>query len=238
MNDDTIVDLRRVLPTDRDRSGLVTVGEMYALRRDTLAWAFVPPGEEPLRLGRVGTIVRRWQTIGFAESQRLEHGHPDWVWLTRMGMTFAGLEHEPGPPQLINLAHTHAVALVRIRAEHARWCAGWISERTLLTEKPSAKSHTPDGVLVGSDGCRYAVEVERTQKAGIRLQRIVTELATRAAACDAATPPDFSTGWWWNRVLYVPTTPGAAGAVHRAVAALPSHLRHLVAVHDFKEFQR
>ncbi len=227
---------RSVLVTDRDRAAIRWCGEMYAARRDMLSWVLVAPGADSLSLGRVGTITRRWETLGFAEAARLEHSQPDWLWLTDAGMTFAGLDDEAGPPPLVNLAHTYAVGQVRARAEHAGWCTGWTSERSLLADKPDSRAHTPDGVLIASDGPRWALELERTQKSGRRLDRIIGELITRAAACDAVAVPEFPPLWWWNRILYVTTTPGAAGAVRRAVDRLPNHLRHLIAVRDLTEF--
>ena len=117
---------RSVLVTDRDRLAVRWCGEMYGVRRDVLRWALVVPGADPLSLGRVGTITRRWETLELVESGRLQHGRPDWLWLTSKGVAFAGLDFEPGEPQLVNLAHTHAVGVVRARAEHAAWCIGWV----------------------------------------------------------------------------------------------------------------
>src|ERR1700733_5038991 len=87
--------------TQRDIDGLVLCGEHYGAPFDLLGAA--------LGVSRVGLpqVVKRWRNFGYATNGRLGPG-PAWCWLTREGMTAAGLRYSPVRPALSRIAHIRA----------------------------------------------------------------------------------------------------------------------------------
>jgi hypothetical protein len=207
--------------TQRDIDGLLLCGEHYGVPYDLLA--------DVLRVNphTLAQILWRWRRAGYAATGRLGPG-PAWCWLTREGMTAAGLGYSPGRPALGRLAHIRAVFAARL------WLAGgqvwrdgqawWRSERRLYTGRPrSATGHLPDAEvhwpsIEGSPyaGQIWALEVELSPKPIARTTGIMTGLLS---------PMRYAT------VVYL-TAPAAHSVVLKAADSLPPAERSMIAVRD------
>jgi hypothetical protein len=217
----------------RDADALIFAADMYGVQLDLLA--ALTGGERAAR-----AAVTRWRQLGFAEMDRLSPGAA-WVWVTRAGLEACGLPYRAGRPALAQLAHTRAVAAVRIALEstgaYQRGMAYWRCERRIRTRHgvgirqhlPDAEVHWPD-VLPGPSGpaqpvawageC-WAVEAEVAPKTVARTEAIMRGVLVRTGdyGCAAAEvsvpgrPPRHA------RVLYL-CSPAALGTVLRAREAL------------------
>src|SRR6266540_2258465 len=176
--------------TARDVAALVWLGQQYAARSDVLRVLLgrLSPGN-PQVAGTVGEqtlrqILDRWEGRGLVARDRLL-GHV-WAAPTSKALRLVGLEVRPWSFVIPQLAHVHAVGVVRLALEPSIPPGGrWVSERELRGE--SAR-HVPDGAielpdnpdgeaglgLYGQDvdplPRRVAVEVELTRKAAARLR--------------------------------------------------------------------
>jgi len=139
--------LRRRDPrlTQRDIDGLLLCGEQYGAPFDLLAAA--------LGASKVGLpqVVKRWRNFGYAANGRLGPGAA-WCWLTRDGMTAAGLGFSPVRPALGRLAHIRAVLAARLWLTAGQaWHDGqawWRCERRPHRGRPrSATGHVPDAEI-------------------------------------------------------------------------------------------
>ena len=176
---------------DRDVDGMLFVADMYGLPVDLLATVLA--GTVP----QARAAVVRWHRLGYAESGRLVPGAP-WVWLTRAGLAACGRRYVPAQPTLGRLAHTRAVATVRLALEgtpvYQRAGAFWRSERRLRARsagRTGLREHLPDGEVhwpdgAGSDGTSvawagecWAIEAELTSKTVSRTTVIMRELLSR-----------------------------------------------------------
>jgi hypothetical protein len=209
---------------DRDIDGMLFIAEMYAVQVDLLA--IVLGGTVP----RARAAATRWRRLGYAESGRFGPG-PSWVWLTRAGLAACGLHYPPISPALSRLAHTRAVATVRLalaaRAEYQQAGAFWRSERRLRVRAgsraglrdhlPDGEVHWPDSAVVPWAGECWAIEAEVTRKTVSRTTSVMRELLSRTgdygcAAADTAVPGRPARH---ARVLYV-CSAGARPTVLRA----------------------
>ena len=176
--------------TARDVAALVWLGQQYAARSDVL-WVLLGRlspsstqvagmvGEQTLR-----QILDRWQERGLIERDRLL-GHM-WAAPTAKALRLVGLDVRPWSFVIPQLAHVHAVGVVRLALEPGIPKGGgrWVSERELRGE--SAR-HVPDGAVELPDSTdaagtglygqdvdplpkRVAVEVELTRKHSARLR--------------------------------------------------------------------
>jgi hypothetical protein len=202
--------------------GLVFAGEMYGVQLDQLATVCDSTPE------RTRALVARWRAAGYAESGRLGTG-PQWVWLTKKGLTACGLRYTATPPALSRLAHIRAVIAVRLMMEHSATyrasAAYWRSERRIRSRHgvgvrqhlPDAEVHWPDEAGVTWAGECWAIEAELTRKTVARTAEIMREILTRtgdygcpaAEAFDPARPPRHA------RALYL-CAPAAHATVTRA----------------------
>jgi hypothetical protein len=138
-------------------------------------------GETTLR-----DVVTRWEDRGLVDRDRLL-GHL-WVAPTAKALRLVGLDVRAWSFVIPQLAHVHAVGVVRLALEPSIPAGGcWLSERELRRE--AGKSHVPDGAvqlpddpapiagsgLYGEDvdplPKRIGVEVELTRKGAARLRR-------------------------------------------------------------------
>jgi hypothetical protein len=137
-------------------------------------------GDETLR-----QILDRWEDRGLVVRDRLL-GHL-WVAPTAKALRLVGLDVRAWTFVIPQLAHVHAVGVVRLALEPEIPAGGrWLSERELRQE--AGKSHVPDGAiqlpddpdtaagsgLYGEDvdplPRRVAIEVELTRKGAARLR--------------------------------------------------------------------
>jgi len=181
--------------TDRDVAALRWLGQQYAARSDVLRVLLgrLSPGS-PRVEGQLGEttlrdVVARWEDRGLVARDRLL-GHL-WVAPTVKALRLVGLDVRAWSFVVPQLAHVHAVGVVRLALEPSIPTGGrWLSERELRRE--AGKSHVPDGAvqlpddpeaaagagLYGEDvdplPKRVAVEVELTRKSAARLREAWT----------------------------------------------------------------
>jgi hypothetical protein len=208
-------------------AALVWLGQQYAARSDVLRVLLgrLSPGS-PRVAGQVGEetlrqILDRWDDRGLVTRDRLL-GHL-WVAPTAKALRLVGLTVPQWSFVIPQLAHVHAVGVVRLALEPSIPDGGrWVSERELRGE--SAR-HVPDGAvelpdnpeaeagsgLYGQDvdplPRRVAVEVELSRKAAGRLRE------------NWQRPRH---GRWLRTVYYAP--PEVAGYLDRQVKRIrPKH---------------
>ncbi|MGH3099466.1 MAG: hypothetical protein ACRDPU_00640 [Thermoleophilia bacterium] len=196
--------------TDRDVAVLRWLGQQYAARSDVLRVLLgrLSPGS-PRVAGQLGEatlrdMLDRWEDRGLVDRDRLLGFL--WVAPTPKALRLVGLDVRPWSFVIPQLAHVHAVGVVRLALEPSIPAGGrWLSERELRRE--AGKSHVPDGAiqlpddpeaaagagLYGEDvdplPKRVAVEVELTRKGAARLR-------------EAWTRPRH--GRWTRTVYYAP----------------------------------
>jgi hypothetical protein len=163
---------------ERDDYALWWIGKQRAVRYDQgqriLARASNRDPQNPLELSRSRTtqIIQRWQKAHLIEYRKIYVHQPGWIWLTRKGLAFVGLEYRAGIPAESSLTHLYYINEVRLLLESMyedNTEFTWISERALLhgQKKMRIKSHllphTPDAtVIIGKE--TIDIEVELTRK--------------------------------------------------------------------------
>ena len=177
--------------TDRDVAALRWLGQQYAARADVLRVLLgrLSPGspriEGQLAETTLRDVVARWEDRGLVERDRLL-GHL-WVAPTVKALRLVGLDVRAWSFVIPQLAHVHAVGVVRLAREPSIPEGGrWLSERELRRE--AGKSHVPDSAIQLPDDAdpiagsglygedvdplpkRVAVEVELTRKGAVRLR--------------------------------------------------------------------
>ena len=216
----------------RNVDALVFAADMYGLQLDQLAE--LAGGERSAR-----AAASRWRELGYAQTARLSEGAP-WLWVTRAGLGACGLGYRPGRPALGQLAHTRAVAAVRIALEatggYRAASAYWRCERRIRSRLggvgvrqhlPDGEVHWPDGALgqdgtpIGWAGECWAIEAEVSPKTVARTTAIMREILFRTGdyGCPAADVSVPGRPARHARALYV-CSPAALGTVLRARAAL------------------
>ena len=223
--------------TDRDVAALRWLGQQYAARSDVLRVLLgrLSPGSPASRAswGRrpCATCCDRWEDRGLVARDRLL-GHL-WVAPTAKALRLVGLDVRAWSFVIPQLAHVHAVGVVRLALEPSIPAGGrWLSERELRRE--AGKSHVPDAAvqlpddpeaaagagLYGEDvdplPKRVAVEVELTRKGAARLR-------------EAWTRPRH--GRWTRTVYYAP--PEVAGYLTGQLQRIRP--RHPIQVHPLPE---
>jgi hypothetical protein len=223
--------------TNRDVAALRWLGQQYAARSDVLRVLLgrLSPGSPRIEGQLAETTLRdvldRWEDRGLVERDRLL-GHL-WVAPTVKALRLVGLDVRAWSFVIPQLAHVHAVGVVRLALEPSIPAGGrWLSERELRRE--AGKSHVPDGAvqlpddpaaaagagLYGEDvdplPKRIAVEVELTRKGAARLR-------------EAWTRPRH--GRWTRTVYYAPPEVASylAGQLQRI------RPRHPIQVHPLPE---
>jgi hypothetical protein len=180
--------------TERDVAALCWLGQQYAARSDVLRVLLgrLSPGS-PRVAGLLGDetlrqILDRWEDRGLVARDRLL-GY-QWVAPTAKALRLVGLDVRAWTFVIPQLAHVHAVGVVRLALEPSPERGRWLSERELRRE--AGKSHVPDAAielpedpdagagsgLYGEDvdplPRRVAVEVELTRKGAARLREAWT----------------------------------------------------------------
>jgi hypothetical protein len=223
--------------TDRDVAALRWLGQQYAARADVLRVLLgrLSPGS-PRVEGLIGDatlrdVLDRWEDRGLIARDRLL-GHL-WVAPTIKALRLVGLDVRAWSFVIPQLAHVHAVGVVRLALEPSIPAGGrWLSERELRRE--AGKSHVPDGAVqlpgrprnhrrVGPIRRgrrplpkRVAVEVELTRKSAARLR-------------ESWTRPRH--GRWQRTAYYAP--PEVAGYLTGQLARIRP--RHPIQVHPLPD---
>jgi hypothetical protein len=176
--------------TARDVAALYWLGQQYAARSDVmrvLLGRLSPSGTRVagvLGEATLRDVLDRWEDRGLIARDRLLAYL--WVAPTAKALRLVGLDVRPWSFVIPQLAHVHAVGVVRLALEPSIPAGGrWVSERELRGE---STRHVPDGAvelpddpdsgagsgLYGQDvdplPHRVAVEVELTRKAASRLR--------------------------------------------------------------------
>jgi hypothetical protein len=223
--------------TDRDVAALRWLGQQYAARSDVLRVLLgrLSPGS-PRVAGQLGEatlrdMLDRWEDRGLVARDRLLGFL--WVAPTPKALRLVGLDVRAWSFVIPQLAHVHAVGVVRLALEPSIPAGGrWLSERELRRE--AGKSHVPDAAIqlpddpeaVAGSGLygedvdplpkRVAVEVELTRKGAARLR-------------EAWIRPRH--GRWTRTVYYAP--PEVAGYLTGQLARIRP--RHPIQVHPLPE---
>jgi hypothetical protein len=223
--------------TDRDVAALRWLGQQYAARSDVLRVLLgrLSPGSPRIE-GQLGEttlrdVLARWEDRGLIDRDRLL-GHL-WVAPTVKALRLVGLDVRAWSFVIPQLAHVHAVGVVRLALEPSIPTGGrWLSERELRRE--AGKSHVPDAAIqlpddpevIAGSGLygedvdplpkRIAVEVELTRKGAARLR-------------EAWTRPRH--GRWTRTVYYAP--PEVAGYLAGQLQRIRP--RHPIQVHPLPE---
>jgi hypothetical protein len=223
--------------TNRDVAALRWLGQQYAARSDVLRVLLgrLSPGT-PRIAGQLGDetlrqILDRWEDRGLIARDRLLGFL--WVAPTGKALRLVGLDVRAWSFVIPQLAHVHAVGVVRLGLEPSIPEGGrWLSERELRRE--AGKSHVPDAAiqlpddpeaaagsgLYGEDvdplPKRVAVEVELTRKGAARLR-------------ETWTRPRHGR---WTRTVYYPP-PEVAGYLDGQLQRIRP--RHPIQVHPLPE---
>jgi hypothetical protein len=223
--------------TDRDVAALRWLGQQYGARADVLRVLLgrLSPGsprvEGQLAETTLRDVLARWEDRGLVARDRLL-GHL-WVAPTVKALRLVGLDVRAWSFVIPQLAHVHAVGVVRLALEPSIPAGGrWLSERELRRE--AGKSHVPDAAVQLPDAAdleaaaglygedvdplprRVAVEVELTRKGATRPR-------------EAWTRPRH--GRWTRTVYYAP--PEVAGYLTGQLQRI--RLRHPIQVHPLPE---
>jgi len=150
------------------------VGEQFGARADLLAVLLgrLSPAETRAA-GLVGARTVRHHVDRWRRARLVVREHllgQLWVTPTRRGLSMAGLDFPLWDLPDTQLAHVHAVGVVRLAVEQAG--GTWVCERHLRRELTSSVAHPFDGAVQTNAG-RHLVEVELTQKAQRRVTRAV-----------------------------------------------------------------
>jgi hypothetical protein len=136
--------------TERDVVALRWLGQQYAARADVLRVLLgrLSPGsprvEGQLAETTLRDVLDRWEDRGLVARDRLL-GHL-WVAPTAKALRLVGLDVRAWSFVIPQLAHVHAVGVVRLALEPSIPQGGcWLSERELRREV--GKSHVPDGAV-------------------------------------------------------------------------------------------
>jgi hypothetical protein len=224
--------------TDRDVAALRWLGQQYAARSDVLRVLLgrLSPGSPRIE-GQLGDatlrdVLDRWEDRGLIARDRMLGFQ--WVAPTVKALRLVGLDVRAWSFVIPQLAHVHAVGVVRLALEPSIPMGGgrWLSERELRRE--AGKSHVPDGAvqfpddpdlaagsgLYGEDvdplPKRIAVEVELTRKGAARLR-------------ESWTRPRH--GRWIRTVYYAP--PEVAGYLTGQLQRIRP--RHPIQVHPLPD---
>jgi hypothetical protein len=182
--------------TVRDVFALRWLGEQYAATSDTLAVLLgrlspaMPQAPGQVAARTVRHHLDRWVRAGLViRERRLGRA---WVTPTRRGLDLVELDYPTWPLPATQLAHVHAVGLVRLAREPDPCAGGWTSERALFRERGRASWHLADGALPapvppgwvaqGIEDAFERIEVELTPKPRRRLAAALRTQAPRTAA--------------------------------------------------------
>jgi hypothetical protein len=170
------MDKGKVRLGERDTQAMVWLGEMYAARYDHLGEVLGRlAGREPLSVNATRDVVGRWASVGLVEREIFKFKEPAWVWLTRVGLDYVGLdEFKVYKPSISLLEHLARVNQVRLQLTAAYPGGVWRSER--LLKHYYKWEHFPDAEFSDSKS-RMAIEIELSLKKRERLEKIVRLLA-------------------------------------------------------------
>jgi hypothetical protein len=176
--------------TARDLAAVRWVGEQFGARADLLAVLLgrLSPSDTQAA-GLVGARTVRHHVDRWLRARLVVREHllgQMWVTPTRRGLSMTGLDFPLWELPDTQLAHVHAVGVIRLAVEQAGGL--WVCERQLRRGLTSPVAHPFDGA-VRTDTGRHLIEVELTQKAQRRVTRAIAA-ADGAMSLTYFTPPE------------------------------------------------
>ena len=204
-------DYGQVQVSDRDIFAFTWIAQQYAIRLDALHLLLEHYNQgqgkqDTLTAHAIKKAVRRWRQAGWVEVKKIIAGDPRWLYLSKAGLAYFGLDFPYYTPSLSKLPHIHQANVVRlfIEARHGQAIA-WHSERVLRKQRDKEDSrHLPDAEVV-YQGTTIAIEVELSRKESGRLRAILNELKA-----------EYGAAWY-----FVSQT--CQDAVEEAVQQIPNH---------------
>jgi hypothetical protein len=182
-----------VAVSERDAAMLGWVGDQFTLRDDLvgvvlgrLAPDRQPPG--PLSRRTARGWADRMQRGGYLTRHRMDGR--TWLVATVRGLRMAGLPYDAWQPDLWQLDHRHAVALVRLAVEAAHPGARWESERAIRSRwhgSGASVRYADGGLTFPPSDERVGVEVELHRKAPARYRAILRD-----------QDPAWAEVWWFT----------------------------------------
>lgn len=203
-------DFGQVRATERDLYLLSWIGDQFALRVDQLHQLASSYKGEELSFSTIKWLASRWQKAGWIHKQKLLAGQPQWIWLSREGLSDLGLDYpynKPGVGRLNHIYHANAVRFWVERRSNEK--ASWVSERIVNARRKEYRNHLVDGEVL-YNGIKIAVEVELTQKSRPRLISILRELQR-----------DYEAVWYF-------AAEECYSAVKSAIESVPNHEKTFV----------
>jgi len=176
-----------------------------------------------LSVQRTRKKIAKWKQEALIEYKTFLVHERGWLWLTRKGLEYAGLDElRYYEPKLESLRHHYWVNQARLYIEQQRPGDTWKSERLIRYEQPSFSPgkktpHIPDALLIKVDGDAIAIEVELSSKKRERVQAILRELSTSY----------YRTWYFVSKSAWV--------AVEAALAQLPEHQRNSIQMLSVEE---
>jgi hypothetical protein len=171
--------------TQRDRDGMLFIGEQSGVRRDQMPRylgrhsprATKKPGEVGATTAQ--GILERWCTLDWVQSVPIYKNEPDWLYLTEKGLRALNLPYHPWTPKRgSQLEHMYWVNEVRLLLEDLYPHGRWVSERHIRHTR--TMTHYPDAEFALPNVPKpIAIEVERSLKDSARLDDILPWLAAR-----------------------------------------------------------
>ncbi len=187
---------------ERDLIVLRWMMHMYAVRFDQLQMLLARHSPKRNELqdpehvsgSTVRTHLDRWDLMKLIEYKKIYAGKDDplWCWLSPYGLRYLANEEDEDGKMIVysyflpkpnhDLTHIYLINQARLYIEQQYPSYTWRSERQLLklqAARPKAikQKHLTDALITRPDGRAIALEVERWDKAGSRLEAILHELA-------------------------------------------------------------
>lgn len=218
--------------TERWEEALRIIHQQGALRLDQFQRVLGRLSPEPGRMKQPGIlseertrkILRRWRAEDLYVYKVFYVRQKGWLWLTRKGIKYTGLDMRYYEPSPASLSHLAAINEIRLLVEERRPQDTWKSERELRAEqnacqKGSVIKHLPDAELIGANReSVIAIECELTIKSEKRLQSVLYDLAANKR---------YSTIWYFCAENVYDT-------LRRAIATLPPEHRHRFVIYTLE----
>ena len=173
--------------TEKDPLCLRWIGEQGGAQFNQVQRILARLSPSPEKLADPGMLsvqrsrkkIAKWKREGLIGYKTFLVHERGWVWLTRKGLEYAGLDElRYYEPKLESLRHLYYVNQARLYVERQRPENAWKSERIIRYEQsvlPAGKKapHIPDALLIKANQEVIALEIELTSK---KRERVVVLL--------------------------------------------------------------
>jgi hypothetical protein len=144
--------------TPRDDYLFWYIGHMRALRYDQARRLLSRLSEYEIESGllsltQTARIIERWVDEKYAVCRRAYGGQNNWIYLTRLGLRYAGLDFRAEAPSKTILDHLYWIAEVRLKLEEENPRLEWISERSIQAQQGKRElgqrlEHISDAIVI------------------------------------------------------------------------------------------